>query len=360
MNYANRLKNNRVFKFIFPLNRIISIRTFLVIKTDFLSYEIHNHKQHSEIINSANNHTKSILFLHGILGSKRNWRSACTELLKIAPSNYCTIAVDHRGHGYSPKFSTNNHTVASCANDLINLWKSFANNTYPGNVQHKEVFIDPPKIILAHSFGGKVALLYLKYLIDQNIQLPSDVWILDSIPGLYEDSLQNKSQSVLNILLIISRLPKIFPSKEWVISELRSKGLSQTIILWIATNIIFDISIEEKNEYYQINPFAEKSKESLLCKFSFDIQIILELFDDFCKVDLWDFLNTYNRKDCRIQFIRAGKNNAWKNDVMEKFENLTQNNQNIRLHTMHHVGHWLHAEDLHGVLKIITENSDLT
>ena len=56
---------------------------------------------------------------HGILGSKRNWRTPANLLAKTQPG-IKVLTVDHRGHGNSHgAFLTDrNHTVDACAMDL--------------------------------------------------------------------------------------------------------------------------------------------------------------------------------------------------------------------------------------------------
>ena len=78
---------------------------------------------------------------------------------------------------------------------------------------------------------------------------------------------------------------------------------------------------------------------------------------------MWNFLENYHNPNIKIHFIRSGKNPAWNNEVLEHFQKIThidkcsRKSRNIYLHTMSHVGHWLHAEDVHGMLQIITTNS---
>jgi pimeloyl-ACP methyl ester carboxylesterase len=43
---------------------------------------------------------KSIAFLHGILGNKKNWRTPAKEFLKLRPE-YTAVTIDHRAHGGS-------------------------------------------------------------------------------------------------------------------------------------------------------------------------------------------------------------------------------------------------------------------
>ena len=72
---------------------------------------------------------------------------------------------------------------------------------------------------------------------------------------------------------------------------------------------------------------------------------------------MWHFLETYTGSG-KIHFIRAGKNPSWTNEVLDHFT-VIKSNPNILLHEMSDVGHWIHAEDLHGMFRIISKESGL-
>ena len=121
---------------------------------------------------------KSLIFLHGILGSKRNWRTPANVFRKLHPDFKC-FAVDLRGHGDSHTTDDSNHkweenTVHNSAQDLHDLIQ----DTHIGDVK-------VPTILCAHSFGGKVALKYLERLYLSGHDLPNHTWIIDSLPGPY-------------------------------------------------------------------------------------------------------------------------------------------------------------------------------
>jgi hypothetical protein len=71
-----------------------------------------------------------------------------------------------------------------------------------------------------------------------------------------------------------------------------------------------------------------------------------------------------------VHFIRAGRNPLWTERDMVHLKKLellassaeskAKNKNRVRFHQMDHVGHWLHAEDLHGVLSLITQHSQRT
>ena len=105
----------------------------------------------------------TVYILHGILGSALNWWGFCRRLSRVRPGLRLVLA-DLRCHGRSPPFAPP-HTVDACARDLLEL----AGET------------GPPDAVVGHSFGGKVALAYLRHA------APREVWSLDSTPGPLAD-----------------------------------------------------------------------------------------------------------------------------------------------------------------------------
>lgn len=79
-----------------------------------------------------------ILFLHGLLGSKRNWQSIAKSISKTGRK---TITVDARSHGESPHAA--DMTYASMASDVVELLHDL------GIKQ---------SILVGHSMGGRIAM----------------------------------------------------------------------------------------------------------------------------------------------------------------------------------------------------------
>jgi hypothetical protein len=94
--------------------------------------------------------------------------------------------------------------------------------------------------------------------------------------------------------------------------------------------------------------------------------VVNEIFDDFCHLDMWPFLERYatmfkeGGKEVglsKIRFIRAGRNNAWTPRVMERFDYLKYRSEGgIVVQKLEGVGHWLHTENPTGVLEMMTLN----
>lgn len=88
---------------------------------------------------------QTVVFLHGILGSLKNWRTPARKIVELKP-HYQALVVDHRGHGDSDAGGPP-HNLESCANDVHELLKKL-------NVK--------ADIMCGHSFGGKIAMAYAK------------------------------------------------------------------------------------------------------------------------------------------------------------------------------------------------------
>lgn len=334
-------------------------------------------------------------FMHGILGTKRNWRTPAMTWNKMH-TNYSSLTFDHRGHGNSNQThhkSSSASTMSSivthprndlkaCAYDLIHL------------LQHEN--IKSPHMLFAHSFSGKVALKYLieiehinSYSNSSRSSLlsssssttatsssrtlfpPSHTWIIDSIPRKYKEddasssSSSTSKDSVIHVFEVLNKLPLVFKSKEWMMNELINNHLIEKgVALWLATNIvpfnpeaptntISDATSANSNN----NNIILNSNESYFT-WGFHLETIEELFTHFRETDLWNGLENYNGASA-IHFLRAGKNKAWTNEILDDFSRLQESKKMIKLHTMPDVGHWVHVEDLKGMLSLISRESGL-
>lgn len=259
-------------------------------------------------------------FLHGILGSKRNWRTPARACLKVLPQGYVGVAVDHRAHGDSVVTKDMApHTVENCALDFDNFVK--------------DSHMHSPSILVAHSFGGKVALKYLSNCIKDKKPIPQHTWILDSFPGKYDKMYDKKRhQSVFQIIDLLNHAPKTYSSRNEAAQYLTNHGIALGIAQWLGTSLV------------QNTPGH--------WAYSFDINAIVDLFDDFCNIDMWEFLESFNGNG-KIHFVRAGKNRAWTTAIEQQFLLLSNNNPRITYQVMPNVDHWLHAENPDGVAALI-------
>lgn len=303
---------------------------------------------------SHNVHTGGVgkdtsVWMHGIVGTKKNWRTCSKQFLALPASHHygTSLVLEHRGHGESHGMVGNN-TVENCASDLEAL------------LAHTGL---DPALVSAHSFGGKVALKY----IERRMQLQSStspnsmeggwsgplrhVWVLDSLPGVYTSDRPDTANSVFRVLEELSDLPQEFESRDWAVTELQARGIALPVALWLGTSVV---------------PVpARGTKGPRRARFGFDIAVIQDLFADFVALDMWPMLDAFaaTSRAARangqvfptIHYLRAGKNTAWTPHVLDRFAELEHSSGGgVRLHCMPHVGHWLHTEDPKGMLELMT------
>ena len=279
-----------------------------------------------------------MVLTHGLLGSKRKWRTPANLLAKTQP-DIKVLTVDHRGHGNShgPSLSTRSNTVDACAMDL--------EETILKDVGEGGSDVD---ILSGHSFGGKVVLQLLKRRIEEGTPLPEHTWILDSLPCEYDDTSvsENAQESVVNIFDSLRDVRTPFPSVKHAVHELMGKGISLPIAQWLTSCV---------------RPLDGNGNEMLT--WGFDLEVATELFQDFAQLDMWEFVKNFDGagktkdgKDAHLHFVRAGRNPLWTDGQLAKFESVTFANDFVQLHTMPNVGHWLHVEDVQGLVHLLTKH----
>ena len=313
-----------------PTHRKLTERTsFLGLHT--LSYEQYGDKSAS----------KTAVFIHGMLGSKKNMRTPCREFIKANP-DYTCLTIDLRGHGLSHNLG-GQPTIQECASDLTKLFQSLN--------------IASPQMMVAHSLAGKVALQYLQFCMQQDVPLPHNTWILDSLPGPYGNIGKdvNNSQSVANVVKALDKLS--MPTRTDVVNSITELGIALPIAQWLSTSL-------------QQTPCGGVT-------WVFDLPVAKQLFANFMELDLRSFLEGYEGEGV-IHFVRAGRSDKWTPEVLTFFEDIIQQQQwqaagagvgvrvgsgeeayyrNLQLHIMPAAGHWLHSEDLQGLLTIMNAHN---
>lgn len=108
------------------------------VKLSYNSYETTNTKTESH----------PLVVMHGLFGSKQNWKSLCKAIQQKSNPYRKVIAVDARNHGESPH--TDQHSYELMAEDIHDLLKEL-------NI--------PKATIMGHSMGGRAMMYFaLKYV----------------------------------------------------------------------------------------------------------------------------------------------------------------------------------------------------
>ena len=236
----------------------------------------------------APNRPKRCLVLHGILGSGLNWRSFAKRLAD-KHADWTFELVDLRAHGRSPALDPP-HTVQACARDLLAL--------------------GPADAVIAHSFGGKVALAYGQ-LADVD-----PIWVLDASPApLPPEALHN---DVAQVIAALAEVPVPLATRSELIEFLSAKGFSRPITLWMTTNLTH-------------------GDGGLVWRF--DLPAVRALIADYFHLDAWPWV------DSRTRLLRAENGGRWRD--LDRFE----------AHggvVLPDSGHWVHVDNPDGLLDLIT------
>uniref|UniRef100_J3L6J1 AB hydrolase-1 domain-containing protein n=1 Tax=Oryza brachyantha TaxID=4533 RepID=J3L6J1_ORYBR len=149
------------------------------------------------------------VLLHGILGSRKNWGSFAKRLAQEFPM-WQFLLVDLRCHGDSTSIKKRGpHTVASTALDVLKLI-----------VQLRLT----PRVLVGHSFGGKVALSMVEQAA-KPLARPVRVWVLDATPGKVRAGGDGEDHPA-ELIESLRRMPMQVSSKQEVVDALVKEQFS--------------------------------------------------------------------------------------------------------------------------------------
>ena len=160
-----------------------------------------------------------MLFLHGILGTGANWRAFAKQIVAAEPG-WGAVLVDLRLHGESQLGFAGPHTVGAAARDVAELALE-VEQQHGGQVRG----------VLAHSFGGKVALDLARQREGDLDQL----FVIDSTPSARPD--HRGSESTQHIVDLLTELPIEFESRAAFTAWMEARGVSRPTAMWLAMNV---------------------------------------------------------------------------------------------------------------------------
>jgi len=158
--------------------------------------------------------TRSLFFLHGILGQGTNWRGFARQLVKQRP-DWSAVLVDLRAHGDS-RAVAGRDDLRGAAEDVTRLRDSLRL---------------PVHGVLGHSFGGKVAL---RWMHDDPGAL-CRAFIVDSLPGARPD--QTGSEGTMRVVEMLDALPPRFDSRDAFVAHVVEQGHSKALAAWLGQSL---------------------------------------------------------------------------------------------------------------------------
>jgi pimeloyl-ACP methyl ester carboxylesterase len=243
------------------------------------------------------------LIVHGILGAGRNWRGIAKTAADRYPKWRFALP-DLRNHGDAPP-ATPPHTIAACAQDLAELTAE----------------IGAPELVIGHSFGGKVALVYAR---DHGAGLRA-AWSLDSPPGPASAA----GTDTVGILEAVSAAPVPSADRREIRAFLASRGVSEPVIAWLAT------SLAERDDGW---------------RWKYDLPGVRAMIADYLALDLWPFASS---GQAELRLVRAGRGDRWSAEDLAQLDKLPPSTQSFVLPD---AGHWLHVDDPEGLLALLARD----
>ena len=251
---------------------------------------------------------RTMLLLHGIFGSGRNWRSFVRRFVERRPE-WRVVAVDLRLHGESTG-APPPHTIAACAADLHAL----------------AARVGAPDVVCGHSFGGKVAL---QFGADHGEGLDA-VWVLDSPPGAAATQGTPMTESeAARALAAMRATADGAASRSECIQALVEEGVAPPIATWLATNLV--------------------RGDDAVYRWSFDLDGLAELLDDYWRVDGYALID---RIAPPVHGVRAANSDRWSDAELARIDALAARGA-ITAHLLADAAHWLHVDNPDGLLDLL-------
>lgn len=251
-----------------------------------------------------------MLFLHGILGTRANWRGIARRFVEARP-RWGAVLVDLREHGESLGV-TPPHTLRAAAADVTELERSLTK---------------PVEGALGHSFGGKVVLEWLRSRQGQR----TETWTIDSSPSPVEVDRDDTAAS--EVLRTLGALPRRWESRDAFVSALVDAGQPPPIAQWLAMNLCRTDSGERT--------------------FGPDLAVIRELLEDYARTDEWDVVEGVP-EGSTLDVVIGGRSEVFSDADRERIEGLAARKSNVSVHVIERAGHWVHVDATDALVALLT------
>jgi len=260
-----------------------------------------------------------MFMLHGIYGAGRNWASVARRFVRDRPE-WGVVLVDLRMHGDSRPFEPP-HTLEACADDLKRL------SGHLGVV---------PDAVMGHSFGGKVALVYLR---DAgvvrgdagSVARPATVWVVDSTPSAREPD-----GSAWMMLEVLRRSPGPFADRAEGVAAVESAGFPRPVAQWMGTNLV------------------PSSDGTLVWRL--DPVVMDALLRDFFDTDAWPVVEA-PPEGTHVHLIKAEESSVLDEEACARVEAAARaTGGQVALHRVRG-GHWVNADDPDGLHRLLVAHT---
>ncbi|MDH3199261.1 MAG: alpha/beta hydrolase [Myxococcales bacterium] len=262
---------------------------------------------HSIVKFESSQPSRYMIFLHGILGTRANWRGIARSFVKGRP-DWGAILVDLPQHGDSLQ-QPPPHTLKTTAADVRALDQALSL---------------PVRGAVGHSFGGKVALEWLA-MQDGG----AEIWLIDSSPGPKEEG----SSVTAGVLMTLESLKKDWPSREAFVQSIVEAGQPEAIAQWLAMNL---------------NRNDDGSHS-----FGPDLSAIRSLIEDYAKTDLWPVVESPSAGST-IHVVIGGRSSVFSRLDRARVEAVAGRDPGVFVHIIEDAGHWVHVDAAEELVALLT------
>lgn len=265
---------------------------------------------HSLVTAESANPVQIMMFLHGILGSRANWRGIARRFVELKP-DWGAVLVDLREHGDSLGLPAP-HSLQAVTDDLAVLERSLAL---------------PIGGAVGHSFGGKVVLEWLRSRQGQR----TEAWIIDASPSPSSPSHDASATAV--VIRTLDNLPRHWASRETFVEALVEAGQPEVIAQWLAMNL--------------------RRTDDGGRTFGPNLSVIGELIEDYARTECWDVVEA-PPEGCSLDLVIGGRSTVFTSRDRERIARIAERNPQVSVHLIEGAGHWVHVDAPDALLALLT------
>lgn len=257
-----------------------------------------------------------MLFLHGILGTRANWRGVARRFVE-GRRGWGAILIDLREHGDSLGLPSP-HTLSNAASDVAML---------EGTLKL------PIAGAVGHSFGGKVVLEWL----GSRRGRATEAWIIDASPSPTAND--RESTATAEVLRVLETLPLEWASKEAFVRAIMDAGQPEGLARWLAMNL--------------------RRMEDGRRRFGPDLDAIRDLVDDYARSDLWHAVEA-PPDACTVDVVIGGRSHVFSRNDRARIGRIAEREHRVSLHVIESAGHWVHVDSPDRLISLLTSTSSRT
>jgi pimeloyl-ACP methyl ester carboxylesterase len=279
---------------------------------------------HGQWRNDTNGQEFPIVFLHGLLGNSRNIQTMAQQLCQ--QTHRPGFLIDIRGHGKSKLVRQNeNHNSATTLMQecVVDIHATLQSQGIVSNSSSSEC------AMVGHSLGGRLILEYAATAVATSSLVPaphvSQIWLLDTVPGHANRSVE----FVLSVAHEIQSAPTPWSRPQLIQFLQYEYKLDGATAQWLASS-------------YNTQQHA----------FAFDLHVAQQFVPALQQQDFHGLLHQVLTapRTVQVHIVRGGRNPDWETS-WSGLEAMANEYSNLMLHTLPQAGHWVHVDDLPGLLK---------